>query len=218
MIDHNTKGFIFDMDGVIIDSEPLHFEVDKRTTEHFGLDVTYEQLERYVGMTNPEMWASLRDEYGLAASVEEIISYQMALKIEGLQAMSNDPIDGIRELLGELRHAGIRVALASSSPTVFIREVLSKFSITHMFSCIVSGEEVECGKPAPDVFLQAAKLLEVSPEQCIVLEDSRNGVLAAKSAGMRCIGYLNPNSGNQDLSMANWTVRSIKEIQVHPGH
>jgi beta-phosphoglucomutase-like phosphatase (HAD superfamily) len=92
--------------------------------------------------------------------------------------------------------------------------VLAKFGIREYFSCIVSGEEVPAGKPAPGIFLEAARQLDVSPEHCVVLEDSRNGVLAAKRAGMRCIGYVNPNSGQQDLSAADRIVHEITDIKI----
>jgi beta-phosphoglucomutase-like phosphatase (HAD superfamily) len=97
---------------------------------------------------------------------------------------------------------------------VFIEGVLAKFRIREYFSCVVSGEEVANGKPAPDIYVEASSMLGVMPEQCMALEDSRNGVLAAKRAGMRCIGCLNPNSGHQDLSAADMVVRSIAEIKV----
>lgn len=210
-----VKAFIFDMDGVIIDSEPLHFAVDLMILEQFGLNLEKEKLEQYVGMTNPEMWRLIKEQYGVTNTVEEMIEAQLARKLMHLDEIELEPISGIRELLLELRNNNISIGLASSSPRVFIEAVLQKFTIIDQFSCIVSGEEVDRGKPAPDVYLEAARMLKVKPEDCIVLEDAKHGVKAAKSAGMRCIGFVNPNSGNQDLSEADFTVRSIGEISVH---
>lgn len=209
-----TTAFIFDMDGVIIDSEPIHFEVDIRTMEHFGASITQEQLERFVGMTNPEMWTIIKEEYQLSQSVTDIIDYQLSNKIKMVRESDLEPIDGIRELLAQLSNRNIPIGLASSSPRLFIMEVLKKFQIESYFSVVVSGEEVDHGKPAPDVYLEAAKLLGVEPAHCTVIEDSRNGVAAAKAAGMKCYGYLNENSGNQDLSRADEIVISIREINV----
>lgn len=208
------KAFIFDMDGVIIDSEPLHFEVDLITARHFGADMNKEDLERFVGMTNPEMWAIIRKEHGISHAVEEIIAFQLQRKIRRVDETDIEPIAGIRELLKELRGRGIAIGLASSSPRTFIEAVLAKFGIREYFDCVISGEEVPSGKPEPDIYLEAASQLGVPPEDCVVLEDSRNGVLAAKRAGMRCIGFANPNSGNQDLSLADRIVKSIDEIKV----
>ncbi len=206
------QAFIFDMDGVIIDSEPLHFEVDIQVMKDFGAAITQEQLEKYVGMTNPEMWKLIREEYQLQRTVSEIIDYQISNKIKILTAREMEPIDGIRELLADLKASGIPVGIASSSPPVFIQAVLDKFGLLDAFDCIVSGEEVDRGKPAPDVYLKAAELLGVEPASCMVLEDARHGIAAAKSAGMQCIGFVNPNSGNQDLSAADYVVRSIAEV------
>jgi len=206
------QAFIFDMDGVIIDSEPLHFEVDIQVMKDFGASITQEQLEKYVGMTNPEMWKLIREEYQLQRTVSEIIDYQLSNKIKILTAREMEPIDGIRELLADLKASGIPVGIASSSPPVFIKAVLDKFGLLDAFNCIVSGEEVERGKPAPDVYLKAAELLGVEPASCMVLEDARHGIAAAKAAGMQCIGFVNPNSGNQDLSAADYVVRSIAEV------
>ncbi|MBB6635281.1 HAD family hydrolase [Cohnella thailandensis] len=206
------RAFIFDMDGVIIDSEPIHFRLDTATMEHYGVAIAPHELERFVGMTNPEMWAILKEQYKLAPDSTEIIEYQLGTKIEYVQSATMSPIEGIPELLAELKGKQIRIGLASSSPIRFIEAVLHRFKLQELFDCIVSGEEVERGKPEPDVYLEAARQLGVEPKECIVLEDSRNGVRAAKSAGMSCIGFANPNSGNQDLSLADAIVHSIREI------
>lgn len=92
--------------------------------------------------------------------------------------------------------------------------MLDKFGLLDAFNCIVSGEEVDRGKPAPDVYLKAAELLGSEPASCMVLEDARHGIAAAKAAGMQCIGFVNPNSGNQDLSAADYVVRSIAEVSA----
>ncbi|MEJ8306311.1 HAD family phosphatase [Saccharibacillus sacchari] len=208
------EAFIFDMDGVIIDSEPMHFEVDRKVMEYYGYPITQEKLEGYVGMTNPELWKAIREEFGMAQTVEEIIEYQLGHKIEVLRAAEMQPIEGIRELLAELKKGNIPRAVASSSPPVFIEAVLEKFGLRNEFQVVVSGEQVPKGKPAPDVFLRAAEQLGVDPARCVVLEDSKHGIDAAKAAGMCCIGFVNPNSGNQDLSRANLIVNRIGDIKL----
>ncbi len=208
------EAFIFDMDGVIIDSEPLHFDVDRQVLEYYGHSITQEQLEGYVGMTNPEFWSILRGEYGMSQTVEEIIEYQLGIKLGVLHAAQMEPIPGIRELLAELRRGGIPRAIASSSPRVFIEAVLDKFGLRGEFDFVVSSEEVPRGKPSPDVYLRAAELLSADPARCVVLEDARHGIAAAKAAGMACIGYVNPNSGNQDLTQADLIVDEIGHIRL----
>lgn len=206
--------FIFDMDGVIIDSEPIHFDVDIKTLGHFGVETTEQELERFVGMTNPEMLGIFKQERNLPHTVEEMIEYQLDLKMNILEHLDIEPIAGVRALMEQLEDMNIPMAVASSSPRVFIEGVLGKFGLSRFFKTVVSGEEVPKGKPAPDIYLETAKQLGVKPERCVVLEDSRNGMLAAKAAGMKCIGYLNPSSGNQNLAEANVQVRSYDEIQV----
>ncbi|MFD0710533.1 HAD family hydrolase [Paenibacillus sp. GCM10027626] len=206
--------FIFDMDGVIIDSEPLHFKVDKYVMNTLGFDISTAELEQYVGMTNPEMWTRLKEKYAIGASVEEIINLQVQTKLTLLKESDEQPIEGIVALLELLKQKNKRIGLASSSPRSFIEAVLDKFNVKSYFHSIISGEEVEHGKPAPDIYLKSAEMLETQAGACIVLEDSRNGIKAAKAAGMKCIGYINENSGHQDLSQADCIVENIKEINI----
>lgn len=208
------KAFIFDMDGVIIDSEPLHFEVDLESALHFGIPMTLEKLEEYVGMTNPEMWKLIYQQFDVKHSVEEMLEYHMKRKISRLQQLQVKPIQGIPNLIHQLKQAEVRLAVASSSPMNFIEAVLQKFNLRSEFDYIISGEEVPHGKPSPDIFLEASRQLHAKPQQCVVLEDSRNGVIAATKASMYCIGFNNPNSGRQDLSLADETIDSIDQIQV----
>lgn len=206
------KAIIFDMDGVIIDSEPLHFMSDKMTMKDFGFKITDEELNKYVGVANPVMWSELREKYNIPASVEELMFKQMYYK----KALFGDSglrcIEGIESLLESLKDSNIKIGLASSSPREFIELILNNLGIIEYFEITVSGEEVEKSKPAPDIFLKAAELLKVHPSACVVIEDSGNGVRAAKEAGMKCIGYLNPHSGKQDLGLSDILVNSIKDI------
>ena len=208
------KAVIFDMDGVIIDSEPIHFETDMETMKYLECNISKEELEKYVGTTNEYMFSDIKKNYNIEKSVEDIINYRAEIIKNKIVQSDLEPIEGIRELLSELKKKNIPAAIASSSPKDFINVVVSKFKLQEYFKYIVSGEEVANGKPAPDVYLETAKKLGIYPKDCIVIEDSKNGVLAAKSAGMRCIGFQNINSGNQDLSKANVIVKSIAEIKL----
>ncbi len=209
------KAVIFDMDGVIVDSEPIHFEIDKRVLGSCNVNATDEILLPYVGTTNPDMWKDLKEKYDLKLSVDELIGLQTEMKIKVLNEIELVPIKGIRELLNDLRQNNIVTAVASSSPRYFIEAVLSKTNINGFFKDIISGEEVPRGKPSPDIFLKMAEILEVDPEECVVIEDSENGVKAALAAGMKCIGFVNPNSGPQDLSRASAIVNSICEVNLN---
>ena len=127
----------------------------------------------------------------------------------GLKAIS-----GIEALLKDLKLNHFQIALASSSSYVFIDSILDKIGIRDYFDYILSGEDLANSKPAPDIFLEAAKGLGCLPHQCIVIEDSNNGVAAAKAAGMKCIGYMNRTSGNQDLTKATVVIDDFNRINA----
>ncbi|OOM74537.1 2-deoxyglucose-6-phosphate phosphatase [Clostridium puniceum] len=208
------KAVIFDMDGVIIDSEPIHLEVDIQTMKDLDCNISKEELNKYVGTTNEYMFTDIKNRYKINKSIEEIISYRVEIAKRKIIKSDLEPIEGIRELLKDLKNKNIPAAIASSSPRDFIEVVVSKFRLNDYFSYIVSGEEVANGKPAPDVYIETAKKLGIPPKDCIVIEDSKNGVLAAKAASMNCIGFQNINSGDQDLSKADFIVKSIAEIRI----
>lgn len=208
------KAVIFDMDGVIIDSEPIHFEVDMQTMREFGVNISKDELNKYVGTTNEYMLNDLINKYKIQKSIKEILEYKMELTIRRIKETKINAISGIHELLISLKHNNIKTAIGSSSPKELIITVIEKFQLGKYFDCIVSGDEVKEGKPKPDIYLEVSKRIGVNPEECIVIEDSRNGVLAAKNAGMKCFGFRNVNSGNQDLSKADIIVDSIRNIDI----
>ncbi|NRT88403.1 HAD family hydrolase [Clostridium beijerinckii] len=208
------KAFIFDMDGVIIDSEPIHFEVDMQTIRELGCNISEKELEKYVGSTNEYMYTDIKEKYNIKKSLQEIIDYKVELTKMKIIESHLEPIDGIKELLIELKNRNIPTAIASSSPKDLIDIVVSKFKLQEYFKYIISGEEVERGKPSPDIYIETSKKLGISPKECVVIEDSRNGVFAAKDAKMNCIGFKNINSGNQDLSKADIIVKSIRDIDL----
>ncbi|HHZ12473.1 MAG: HAD family hydrolase [Caldicoprobacterales bacterium] len=207
------KAFIFDLDGVIIDSEPLHYEADKIVFREFGIELADGELDGYVGIDTRQMVTELRDKYNIETSVDDLLEKLQCVKLDLLKTWKFEAIDGIRDLISDLKNNNIAIALASSSPMRFIRLAIEKIGISKHFDLIVSGEHVDKSKPEPDIFLRAAHLLEVKPSECLVLEDSVNGVTAAKRAGMKCIGFLNPNSGNQDLSKADKIVTTLERLE-----
>lgn len=208
------KAFIFDMDGVIIDSEPIHNRVIKDFLQNHGYEITDEELDRYVGMTSTSVFTILKQKYHLPASAEELTVEHMNEFKTYIAKHHIQPIEGIKELLIKLQQENIPMAIASSSPLDVIEFVAKSFAITDYFAFLISGENMPQGKPAPDIYLHTAAKLNVTPTDCVVLEDSKNGSIAAKTAGMYCIGFANPNSGNQDLSRADIIVHNINEINL----
>ncbi len=208
------KAMIFDMDGVIVDSEPLFFEVAKRLLQKYGVELTEEVNDRYVGIASPGMWTDLKNVYSLEPGLEELLALHEEIRGEVFAETQLAPVEGIRELLADLAAEKIPAAIASSSALSTIYETIDSLGIRSHFEAFVSGEEIERGKPFPDIFLKAAELLGVRPEECVVLEDSAHGVKAAALAGMKCIGYANPRSGKQDLSEATCIVADLRNVDV----
>lgn len=204
------KAVIFDMDGVIVDSEHIFHEVNNNIYNEIGAKISDEEYNSFVGKSSKEIWSYIKNKFKLQHNVEKLINMEFDGFIEYFSKIKNpEPINGIYNLITDLNKHNYKIGLASSSIMRCIITVLNKLKLEKYFEAVVSGENVKNGKPAPDIFLYAAELLNVNPEHCLVIEDSFNGVKSAKSAGMKCLGYINKNSGYQDLSQADFITDSF---------
>lgn len=212
---NSDKCIIFDMDGVLINSEPLHFEFEEILFDSLGITVDRKQHETFVGTTSKTMWTIIKKTHNPPFSVSELILKERSGFLVYLKNQKSlNLIQGIPELLDRLTDAGFILALASSSPHKLINYILSECNIDEYFPVRISGDDVINGKPDPDIFIKTAELTGIKPENCLVIEDSANGVGAAVKAGMRCIGYQNPGSGNQDLTAADLIIDSFNRLTV----
>jgi len=206
------KAIIFDMDGVIIDSEPIHFEVERALLEELGGTFDREFHESLVGTVDELMWSTFREKFDLSIPLNEIIELK---KERFLNNLSRVPlVDGVTNLMSSLHKEGYSLALASSNNRKSVDAIIEKFGLDKYLHYSISGDDVEHGKPNPEIFLTAAKNMNVDPSECLVIEDAGNGVKAAKAASMKCIGFKNHNSGNQDLSEADLIINSYDEINL----
>lgn len=209
------EAVIFDMDGVIIDSEPMHREVENDIFKSLGISMAINEHDSFCGKTMKSMWSILKDKYKLSNSVDELVNTKRENFFKYLKLQKElKPIEGIPELIDSLYKNKYKLAVASSSPMEIIDFIIKSYGLDKYFNVIITGESIAKSKPEPDIFLHAAEKLKVEPHKCIVIEDSHNGATAAKRAGMKCIGFKNPNSGNQDLSIADKIIISYKEIKV----
>jgi len=206
---------IFDMDGVIIDSEPVYFRIDKQMFEELNIAVSFEEHCTYVGTSSQNMWDAIIKKHRLPDHPGELMRKEYNLYMDYLVSAKNlQPIDGVMELINDLHDNNFKLILASSSRMETIDIILKRFKLSDLFIARVSGSELAHSKPHPEIFLRSAQLVRSEPKECIVIEDSRNGVAAATAAGMKCIGFLNPSSGDQDLKAADMTIRSFKELNA----
>ena len=209
------KLIIFDMDGVLLNSEELYMKMNFKFFRELGATITEDEYQGFIGISATKMWEYIRAKANLAQSVEELKILERELKHQTLQQTELVLTDGIEDFLLYLKKTNHTIAIASSSLRKNIDLILKKLKLQHYFDCIVSGEDVTKGKPEPDIFLKVSNHYNYSPQDCVVIEDSSNGVKAAKAANMYCIGYRNPTSGNQNLTNADLIIDSFKEKQLY---
>jgi beta-phosphoglucomutase family hydrolase len=208
----SDKAMIFDMDGVLIDSEPAYLEMNKKLFVEFGIEMDEENYKALVGLPSLPMWTMLKEKYNLQNSISDFMKLEKKRMVEILDSdIISKPIEGIYELLDILTEKNVKLSVASSSAKDNIDFVLGKLDLARYFDFIISGDEVINGKPAPDIFLRAAENLGSHPEKCYVIEDSANGIRAAKSAEMHSIGFLNNGANLQDLSEAELIINNFNK-------
>lgn len=195
------------MDGTLIDSEPIYHRTNKKLYEHLDLKIDEELTKSFIGIDSKRKWSIIRNKYDLTQSVTKLIALSKKYKLEALDAEEIPVFPGVQELIEMLMDKELRICLASSSNWPIINHNLSKTRLEKYFDQKVSGEDIDNGKPAPDIFIAAAKLIEMLPKECLVIEDSKNGVLGALAAGMSCVAHRDNNS-RQDLSMADLIIDS----------
>lgn len=205
------KAIVFDFDGLIIDTELPSFLVWQRIYKEHGAILEKDLWVSCVG-ANYDVWhpcAHLETLTGTKVIYEELINRKNELKAETCDKLPLLP--GVLDKLEEAKALGLKLAIASSSPLFWIEHHTKRLDIAHYFDCFAAGSEVERTKPSPDVYLLAAKRLGVDPKTCLVFEDSKNGIIAAKAAGMHAIGVPNEITANLDFSLALARLNSLED-------
>lgn len=209
------KGVIFDMDGVIINSEPQHYEAYVMLCHAYGQEFPYEEYKQFIGTTHAKVCEYMMEHMNIPLSEEELQQTLRNNRQYLIDTKGYEEIPGISQFIKSLYENGIKLAIASSSPQKEIQAVVKSLQIEKYFTKLVSGESVAHPKPAPDVFLKATDALGLTPEECIIIEDSGNGIRAAVAANIPAIGFYNPDSGEQDLSQAAIVVEGFDEVDYN---
>lgn len=205
---------IFDMDGVIADSETFNIGITQSILRAEGAEFDPHYNDKFLGATHESMWTVMKEEFGLKEEIQQYIDRWSAIRKEKIKKESIKPIPGVIDLIRSLKKQGYKLAVASSSLKKDIMSNMDSFGITDCFETFISGSECENGKPDPEIYFKAAKAIGKEPADCVVIEDSTAGIRAAKGAGMRCIAYAAEGGIWQDVSLADKVVKEFSEAVV----
>ena len=208
------KCVIFDMDGVIIDSEAIHKKAYYETFDSLSIKMTDEIYATLTGSSTLNAFEKLVKIFNLKENPTDLVLYKRAKYVNYFE---NDPnlhlVNGVEEIIKYFYKKGITLVLASSSAMVNIERVFNRFNLHQYFKAKISGADLKQSKPHPEIFEKAAILSEFSKENCVVIEDSDNGIKAANEAGIFVFGYKNPLATDQTLENANAVISDFSELK-----
>lgn len=210
----SIKAVIFDMDGVISDSQPIHAGLEEALLAEHGIFMSAQELtKKFAGVPDKECARIIFAQHKKEVDLDKFVERKWASILDFAKGKIT-PIDGAVNLIGQLKDRGFRLAVASSSIQEFIDLVLQELKIKDKFDVLTNGKEVKLGKPNPDIFLLAAKKLGVRPEECWVIEDAEHGMVAAKRAGMKCVWLTNLTQPTQKEYSPDIIVKSLKDLKI----
>jgi len=209
------QAIIFDFDGVIIDSEPIRYETYRQLfRDEYSIGLPEKMDDELLGRSQRETLNHFLIKYGLKGDVEELISKRKKALDKKFSKKENIKImPGLLKLLGVLKKVGFKIAIASSSNKEYIEYILNATKLSGFFEVIVAGDMVSKGKPNPEIFILTAEKLNKNRENCIVIEDSVNGIIAAKAAGMKVIA-ITSSFNKEQLIKADVIIDRLDEINV----
>ncbi len=212
----NVSCVLFDMDGVIIDSEVLHKKAYYQTFNSLNLTVSDELYRSLTGSSTLNVFQKVVDHFSLDEDPSELVIQKRRCYVD---LFENDPtlklVNGVEDIIKYLYEKGVTLVLASSSAMVNIDRVFNRFNLNQYFTAKISGADLMHSKPHPEIFEKAAELGNTAKENCIVIEDSDNGVKAANDAGIFVLGYRNPLVDDQSLENADATISDFQELKSY---
>lgn len=207
------RAVIFDMDGVIIDSEPMHRKAYHDMFDEVGIDVPQELYESFTGQSTINICKRLCSHFNLNETPETLVALKRKHYKQFFETDSDlDLIDGVLDLIKNYHKNGLTLVLGSSASMSGIKMIFERFKLDQYFTAKLSGADLKQSKPHPEIFEKAAEATGFSKNECIVIEDSTNGILASKSAGIYCVGFDSFNSKNQDYSKADKVISDFRDI------
>jgi len=210
---------IFDMDGVIVNTEPLHKKAYYQTFDTLEIDVPEEVYNSLTGASTVNAFQKVKNLYGLSNGVDDMVLQKRAFFADLFQT---DPdlalLDGVLDLIQYFHRSGRTLVLASSASMPNINRVFKRFDLDQYFLGKVSGADLTSSKPHPEIFLKAAEMANTPTDQCIVIEDSDNGIQAANSASIYSIGYKSEHSQMQTLEYAKLVIEKFSDLKERFDH
>jgi mannitol-1-/sugar-/sorbitol-6-/2-deoxyglucose-6-phosphatase len=209
------QAVIFDMDGLLIDSEPLWRQAEVEALNAVGAPLTFEQTLETFGRRTDEVVEHWFARYPWSGTPKKAVEAGIEARVLALIRERAEPMPGAREAVELLAGAGLPLAIASSSASELIEAVVAKLGFARLFQVLQSAEHEPYGKPHPAVYIEAARRLAVAPESCLALEDSPNGVIAAKAARMTCLAVPDPAlAGDRRFCIADGVLPSLNELTL----
>lgn len=204
---------IFDMDGVIVDTEPIHYYAFQQHFKLLNIEVSNEIYASFTGNSTKNVYQKIKDIFQVKDEIQNLITKKRDIFNSAFDESTDlTLLEGVETLIKDLHHNGVQLILASSSANVTINKIFEKFDLDQYFQYKISGEDFEFSKPNPAIFNHAVALSGNLKENCIVIEDSTNGIRAAKSADIFCVGYDSVNSKLQDYSSADLVISDFSEL------
>jgi HAD superfamily hydrolase (TIGR01509 family) len=203
------KAVIFDMDGVLIDTEHLSDLHMVGFLKKLGINVSLDYLQKFRGTHAKYIWSHIIKDFNLTMPIDELIANVRVSYLKYLTSLDLKPIAGVTPFLKKLKKENYILAVSSSAYYKRINMLLKVCKLKDFFDVIVSGDHVKHSKPDPEIYYKTAQLLKRHPKDCIVFEDATNGILAAKAAGMKVIGYKGADHNKQDLSQADKIINTF---------